>query len=363
MNVAVLRPVWRSLAHDPRVTLAFVAEHPESVGAALSADGLAAALLARSDAAWRRWDLVLTADAWNHAPLRRCRRRMQFFHGVAGKYDLDDPSQLAAARLDRFDRVAFINDDRMERYVGAGIVSRQQAVLVGYPKLDDLLNGHYSAPAVRDSFGLDASRPTILFAPTFSVAGALHLAGEAIIRTLLDQRHNVIVKLHDRSMTPDGHHTAGIDWPQRLAAFAPDPRFALARVADITPLLAAADLLVTDHSTVGFEFALLDRPIVVYDAPDLLQAARIEAGKWSLLRSMADVVRTPAELAAAVPASLAAPARLAGQRRRARTLFASPGAATARALATVYELLELSPPATLQQRDTCSVPVAADARG
>ena len=45
---------------------------------------------------------------------------------------------------------------------------------------------------------------------------------------------------------------------------------------DITPLLAAADLLVTDHSTVGFEFALLDRPLIVFDAPDLRAAARID---------------------------------------------------------------------------------------
>jgi len=279
MNAAVLRPMWATLVHDSRIELAFVAEQPATVAQMLAADGAQCPLLRREEATWKRWDLVLTADAWNHTPLRRCRRRMQFFHGVAGKYDLDNPSRLGAAGLDRFDRVAFINASRMNRYVGAGVVSAGQAVLVGYPKLDDLLNGRWAAADVRRSLGLDPSRPTVLFAPTFSVGGALHVAGLNIIRTALERDVNVVVKLHDRSMTPDAHHTAGIDWPAAFAVFASHPRFALAHGADVAPLLAAADVLITDHSTVGFEFALLDRPIVVYDAPELLAAARIDADK------------------------------------------------------------------------------------
>ena len=349
MNAAVLRPMWATLVHDSRIELAFVAEQPATVAQMLAADGVLCPLLRREEATWKRWDLVLTADAWNHTPLRRCRRRMQFFHGVAGKYDLDNPSRLGAAGLDRFDRVAFINASRMNRYVGAGVVSAGQAVLVGYPKLDDLLNGRWAAADVRRSLGLDPSLPTVLFAPTFSVAGALHVAGLNIIRTALERDVNVVVKLHDRSMTPDAHHTAGIDWPAAFAVFASHPRFALARGADIAPLLAAADVLITDHSTVGFEFALLDRPIVVYDAPELLAAARIDSDKWRLLRSMADVVRTPSELASAIAGAFAHPERRSEARQEARALFAWPGHATARALSVVYELLELPPPTSAGQ--------------
>lgn len=349
MNAAVLRPVWLTLSRDPRIELAFVAEQPTAVAPVLAEDGVQSSLLRREDAAWKRWDLVLTADAWNHTPLRRCRRRMQFFHGVAGKYDLDNPSRLTEAGLGQFDRVAFINADRMGRYVDAGVVSSGQAVLVGYPKLDDLVNGRWSAADVRTSLGLDAALPTVLFAPTFSVAGALHAAGLDIVRTVLDGGRNLIVKLHDRSMTPDPHHTGNIDWPARLLEFAGHPRFALARGADIAPLLTAADVLITDHSTVGFEFALLDRPIVVYDAPELLTAARIDAGKWTLLRNMSDVVRSTPELAAAIDRACAQPQFRTEARQAARALFASPGHATARALRVVYELLELAPPPQSQQ--------------
>lgn len=344
MNLAVLRPVWSALAADARIALTFTAEEMSGVGAALRADGLADALVERDAVAWTRFDLAMTADAWNHAPLHRCRRRINFFHGVAGKYDLDHPDRIGGAGLRQFDRVAFINRDRLERYLRCGAVRPQQALLVGFPKVDDLVNGAWPAAEVRASLGLSPSLETVLYAPTFSPASSLHLAGEAIVTALLETGRNVIVKLHDRSLVPHPRYTAGIDWVGRLAAFDGHPRYALARGPEAGPYLSAADALVTDHSTVGFEFALLDRPVVVYDAPALKEAARIDADKWALLRSMADVVDSPPALRAAVEDALAAPGRLREARRQAHALFAHAGSATARALDAVYELLDLAPP-------------------
>ena len=341
MNLAVLRPIWKTLVDDPRITVTVTAEDMAAVRTSLESDGLADLLAHRDAVLWTRFDLAMTADVWNRTPLRRCRRSIKFFHGVAGKYDLDEPAKLGAAALDTCDRVAFVNDDRMQRYLASGIIRPEQAVLVGFPKLDAVINGAWGPASVRRSLGLSPAVETILYAPTFSTASSLHLAGEAIVRALLETGRNVIVKLHDRSATPHPKYTGGIDWPARLAAFDSNPGFALARGADISPLLSAADVLVTDHSTVGFEFALLDRPIVVYDAPDLQTVARIDTAKWALLRSMADVVNTPEALAQAVGAAMAAPALKRDARRAAHALFANAGRATDVALDVVYELLEL----------------------
>jgi hypothetical protein len=341
MNLAVLQPVWRRLLADSRVALAFVAEDATGVGEALAAEGLAHLLWAPDEARWRRVDLAVTADAWNHVPLARCRRRVNFFHGVAGKYGLDDPARLRDSAVSRVDRVAFINSDRLERYVAAGLVPRKRAALVGFPKLDDLVNGRWSAADVRHSLGLNPSLPTLLYAPTFSVANSLHAGGEALVDALLSTGHNLIVKLHDRTLVPSDRYTNGIDWPARLARFASTGRYALARGADSGPFLAAADLLVTDHSTVGFEYALLDRPIVVVDVPALKDAARIDEDKWRLLHSMADIALSAGDLPATITRALAEPDRLRAQRRQADALFAHRGAATDRAMALVYELLEL----------------------
>ena len=344
MNLSVLRPVWRPLLDDARTRVRVVAEDRAAVFSALESEGLGDLLISSEAAAWKRWDLSMTADAWNDTALHRCRRRIKFFHGVAGKYDLDDPGKLAPAGLDRFDRLAFINSDRLRRYVSAGVIRSDQAVLVGYPKLDGLVNGAWPAARIRADLGLLPTRQTVLYAPTFSTAGSLHAAGTEIVQALLDTGANVVVKLHDRSAVPHPKHTGGIDWMARLRPFEANPRFALARGADSGPYLSAADALVTDHSTVGFEFALLDRPLVIYDAPALKDAARIDDDKWTLLRSMGAVVDTPSRLQEAVAAALACPERGREARHQAHALFAHAGRATDHALAAVYELLELDAP-------------------
>src|SRR5262245_66221794 len=75
MNLIVLQPVWSRLREDTRIHLWFTAEDMRGVGAVLREEGLDAALLGRDAVRWRRFDLSLSADAWNHAPLTRCRSR------------------------------------------------------------------------------------------------------------------------------------------------------------------------------------------------------------------------------------------------------------------------------------------------
>jgi CDP-glycerol glycerophosphotransferase (TagB/SpsB family) len=239
-----------------------------------------------------------------------------------------------------YDRVAFINRDRMRRYVEAGIVSRQQAVLVGYPKLDRLALGHVDGAGVRQRLGMESGRPTVLYAPTYSTASSLHLAGESIVESLSAAGWNVLVKLHDRSLDPDPRYSGGIDWRARMRALERPGRIAYVEGPDVSPYLAAADAMVTDHSSAGFEYLVLDRPLLVYDAPDLARAARINPDKIARLRSAADVVHTPEALVQAAAGALRDPGRLSRERRRvAEEMFFQPGGATARAVALLQGLL------------------------
>ena len=333
---AVLAPIADALAADSGVHVSFTSENPDRVKPLVPAGRF----LAHEEVEWRRFDLYLNADPWAAARLRRCAHRVNFFHGVAGKYDLDAPAGLPLG-FEYYDYVAFINRDRMERYLAANVVTRAQAVLVGYPKLDRLARGGYDAAATRA--GLAPGRPTAVYAPTYSEASSLHLAGEEIVGALIDAGFNVIVKLHDRSLDPDPRYNAGIDWRARFAALETArgrDRLRFVEAPDASQLLAAADVLVTDHSSVGFEYLVLDRPLVVFDAPDLPRVARINAGKIDLLRSAATVVRTPLETAAAARRSLDNPAPLSAARRRvADALFFDPGQATERSLRLVRHLL------------------------
>ena len=333
--LAVLGPVADALAAQPDVEVWFTSEYPDRIRPLVREDRF----LAQAQTEWRRFDVYLNGDPWAAVRLRRCAHRVNFFHGVAGKYDLDRPEGLPMG-FGTYDYVAFINRDRMRRYLDARIVTRRQAVLIGYPKLDRLAVGGWDGAAVRASLGLDPARPTALYAPTYSGASSLHLAGESIVRALDAAGMNVIVKLHDRSLDPDPRYNGGIDWRRRLGALEKSGRVRLADGPDACPFLAAADLMVTDHSSVGFEYLVLDRPLLVFDAPDLPVAARINPEKVQLLRRAALVVRTPEELASAALNELRVPARLSTERRQvAEQMFHQPGGATARALALIGGLL------------------------
>lgn len=345
MNFAILAPIYERLQRDPRVDVVFTADDPEQVAPAAASAGVKSRVHARTAMAWRRLDLALSADPWNPIVLRRCRRRINFFHGVAGKYDLDSPSHLPID-FGQYDRVGFVNTDRMQRYLASGIVTREAAVLVGYPKIDALVNGRYDAAAVRSRLQLEMHRRTVIYAPTWSPASSLHIAGEAIVENLVAAGFNVIVKLHDRSLdTREPKYSGGIDWRARFATLHRPGRIAFVEQADASPLLAASDVMVTDHSSIGFEFCLLDRPLIVFDAPDLPRVARINPEKIAQLRTAARVVRSSDEVGPAALDELGHPGRRADARRRlVRDLFHEPGTATDRALRVVYELLDLPMP-------------------
>ena len=344
MNVAVLAPVAEHLSRDPRIEVVYTAECEEDPGA-FRAAGVPIAIRPRRSMQWQRVDLCLSADPWDPIELRRCWRRAIFFHGMAGKYNLDSPADLPAG-FDDFDRVAFPNVDRMRRYLAAGIVRPEAAALVGYPKVDALVNGGYDGTAIRATLGLEGHRPTAIYAPTWSPASSLHLAGEAIVASLLGAGFNVIVKLHDRSLDARSEKfSGGIDWRARFARMRSPGRFAFVDWADSSPLLAASDVMITDHSSIGFEFYLLDRPLVVFDAPDLVRVARINPEKVALLRSAARVVHTAGESAAAALDEVEHRERRSAARHAvARDMFHEPGTATARAATMAYELLELRAP-------------------
>jgi hypothetical protein len=344
LSYAALRALLEALDHDSRVDVRVTSSGRADIDRLLRQKGLEERFVERPRAAWSRFDLSLDADPWCRAPLRRTACRVNFFHGVAGKYDLDQPPR-EARLFDAYDRVGFVNSDRMNRYLSAGIVTPRQAALIGYPKLDALVRGEYDPAAVRAALHFDERRPTVMYAPTWSPVSSLHIAGEAIIDSLLQRGFNVIAKLHDNCYLLDEKYAAGVDWRSRLARFIPSGRFALVEAADSSPYLAASDALVTDHSSIGFEFLALDRPLLVFDAPDLVRIARINPEKVALLRSGARVVHRSDEVGPVAAAELADPTRLSNARQTiVRTIFHQPGTATDRALSMVYELLDLAAP-------------------
>jgi len=355
MSLSVFRPLLDRLFLDDRVELWFTtSDESWSDDRIFRAAGITDRIVTPAAARWMKFDAYLNTDFWNTTWLPRRTKRIHMFHGVAGKYGLDAPVNIAPV-VASFDRLMFPNRDRLLRYAEAGLIDRDgpEAALVGYPKVDCLVDGSLDREAIQQSLGLDPGLPTVLYAPTWSPYSSLHSIGTEVMFGLGRLGVNVIVKLHDRSYDQGDRASGGVDWRARLERVCRGRHLHVAQDADASPYLFAADLLVTDHSSVGFEFMLLDRPLVVIDCPMLIEKARVAADKVRLLQSAAAVVADTAGVVKAVGRDLGNRERLSSERRAiAAELFYCPGGATTRALGSLYDLLALRAPDTRTATDS-----------
>jgi hypothetical protein len=344
MNYAIVRPICEAMRDDRRVRFYFTSsEQPAKLDEVYREAHSQAHLIHPRRAMLKRFDAYLTADLlWPR--LLRGTRRIMMFHGVAGKYAnvYDSPDR----SMRDWDRLFFINEPRLQNFIKSGAIDGDSpaARLVGYPKLDCLVDGTFSRDAILTSLGIDPARRTVLYAPTWSPYSSLNAMGETLIERLCTAGFAVIVKLHDRSRDLEYIHSGGFNWAERLRPLLAASGALLAEASDASPYLAAADVLVTDHSSVGFEYLLLDRPLVRIEMPQLIAATNINPDYVELMAEAATSTHTAAETVRAVEQAFNDPTTKSNARRAvASKLFYKPGTATARAVGELYETIELEP--------------------
>ena len=348
LSLAVFRPVLACLQRDPRVEFWFTtADRSWDASQTFLPAGISDRIITPQQARWAKFDAYVNTDFWNTTWLGRRTIRLHLFHGVAGKYGLDAPVHIAPV-VRSFDRILFANEDRFHKYIEAGLIESEgpQGQLIGYPKCDCLVDGSFDRRQIEESLGLDPSRPTVLYAPTWSAFSSLNSIGSELLSRLGGMDVNVIVKLHDRSFDARSQSSGSIDWRLQLESLCRSWRVHPAQDADISPYLFVSDVLVTDHSSAGFEFMLLDRPIVVIDCPDLIRKARVAPDKVRLLRNASVVAGCSGRaITRAVEQALEDPLATANARRAAAArVFYRPGSATTRAARCIYDALELDSP-------------------
>jgi hypothetical protein len=343
VNYTVFAPVHRAMAADPRVRFSFVASEEPHRAAAIFRDAPNARVISPGRAAFEKFDAYVTSDfMWTPLLFRTC--RIQMFHGVAGKYGFDAPTESMRA----WQRLFLVNRRRLTNWISAGAIDADSPAirLIGMPKVDCLVDGTIRRDVVLRSLGLATDRPTVLYAPTSSPASSLNRLGVELLRRLRSMPVNVIVKLHDRSRDPRPQYSGGVDWPLALAPHLKAGVSVLAESADICPFLVAADVMITDHSSAGFEYLLCDRPLVRIRVPELLEVARVHPDYVQLLSEVSESTTGVDDTIEAVDRALADPAlRSATRRAVAGDLFYKPGTATARCAAALYEAIELAQPA------------------
>jgi CDP-glycerol glycerophosphotransferase len=135
---------------------------------------------------------------------------------------------------------------------------------VGYPRNDILVSeaGQDVRARVRAHFGIPEDAKVVLYAPTWR--DNLRV-GRVFTKVLYLDPAEVVSSVENSYLLVRGHYNS---------VGAPEDRTVSERVLDVTrypdiaDLYLAADVLVTDYSSVFFDFALTDKPMV-FLAPDL----------------------------------------------------------------------------------------------
>ena len=197
-----------------------------------------------------------------------------------------------------------------------GTRPRRRFWITGYPALDPLFRGAAEAGAA------EARAPHILYAPTYNEhLSSIPMLGERAIELLSqgDREAYITIKPH-----PHAAHTFG-PWLRHIeAAAAQHPNVRLADPqGDIVADLLAADVLVTDVSSVALAFLALDRPIVLLTNPDCRKDRdhfEPEGLEWQW-RDMGDELLDASELPRALARALDAPHRHSAARTAYRDLL------------------------------------------
>ncbi len=246
---------------------------------------------------------------------------IQTWHGSAYKrMGFDEPQVKRGTRaqrsrfqqtVDRYDAF-LIRSEHDARTLAKGLGVRAELIRSGYPRNDPLVCG---APAeemakTAERLRLDGDeRTVVLYAPTFR-AGPNGKALKTFEPPFdLEEFAAALGETHVLLMRPHYLNTAVV--PPSLRGVVRD----VSAVHDVTSLLLLADVLVTDYSSLMFDYALLDRPMILF-APDLEDYTRTR-GTYFDLRQEAPgpVLSEPRDLFAALADSGGLAVTYAKQRR------------------------------------------------
>jgi len=341
VHFACFRPLYEALLREPGVDVAVSGglRRREGEGFDWSYDADAMyrpfglgrpAVLTVDEIRQREFDVLFCANTKPISPGGQG-RSIQIFHGLSFRNRAVRPENLG------YDHYFAVGPYMTRRFGELGLDAEDGRLIpVGFPKTDGLLDGSIDRRAIQRSLGFDGRRPVVLYAPTGAHENSMETMGEELLSRLrAEDRYDVLVKPHDHPKKP-------IDWLARLAPLESE-HLRLVRTPDVIPLMVASDLLISDASSVATEYALLDRPIVFLDVPELLAAAaaeddRLDLSTWG--RRGGQIVGGCDDALQAIDHELAAPERLSDVRRAlSEDCFYHPGGATPAAIGWLREHL------------------------
>lgn len=178
-------------------------------------------------------------------------------HGLANK-------GVPARSFRAADYVCVTSEFVRDEFLAQGIRPRRAYWVTGYVQMDNL----FSAPRPPQ---IPPGRKVVLYAPTWHDGlSSLPMLGDRVVDLLHGERDDTFVAIKPHPLVQQGQDPKLAPWMQTLReAVRGRSNTCLIedRAEDVMPWLKAADVLVSDASSVQLEFLALDRPLVLLDHP------------------------------------------------------------------------------------------------
>jgi len=185
-------------------------------------------------------------------------KTVQMGHGVGPKPSYYNKSSVGMT-------VRFVEGDlRLEKI--KSLFPEQNFQQVGFSKLDPVFNKIEKGIDMKKA-GLDPNKPTLLYAPTFNPT-SLGCFPKDWPKEFED--YNILIKVHGLTLARDRYKKE----QKLINQWRKYPNVYVADIDEfsLVPFLVSADILISEASSTLFEFAALNKPVVICDFYDL---------KWS----------------------------------------------------------------------------------
>ncbi len=229
-------------------------------------------------------------------------KHVQVFHGTS-----DKPYNFKRDLHD-YDLIAVPGKKMKDDLVRKGLADADRIAVIGYPKIDFFLNSDFDADGFKRKLGIDISRKTVLYAPTWidtNRYSSFPRYISAVLRSL--KRYNVIVKPHADILRKKPWEVF------RAYVVKKGNSCILPRSSSDLPFMAISDLLLTDISSVSHEYLPFRKPVVFLNPRPGSEIPAEHTWIWHC----GDVVSDAKDVEVAVTDNLANPFRYEAQRERA----------------------------------------------
>lgn len=186
------------------------------------------------------------------------------------------------------DYVCMPSEDIRQQYIEEGGFSSRQLWVTGYSQMDPLFNGN----PLRHSLVLSEGAARVLYAPTFTDGISSVPEMTPLIESgKLDQGREFVIKPHPLSFRTQKVFMARL---KEYANSRENVHFVDNPGEDVTPYLQLADVLISDASSVMFEYLALDRPVIAINNPQRFDSPRYDVDgiewRWRNMTHEVDVI-------------------------------------------------------------------------